>query len=228
LEKKYTVIDAPNGREALLIALSKNLDLIITDVMMPVMGGKELCNTIKTNFQTSHIPLIMITSLNDVDDKIEGLEIGADAYLEKPFNMKILNALILNLLNSRHTITQISKASIDPKQQLKSNDENFLSDIVEIIKMNITNSEFTIDLISEKTGLSRSKLFRKLKGLTNMSPVDLVIKIRLNHASELLKNNKTMRISEVAYASGFNDPKYFSTLFKKFYGKTPKDYSETL
>ena len=228
LEKKYTVIDAPNGREALLIALSKNLDLIITDVMMPVMGGKELCNTIKTNFQTSHIPLIMITSLNDVDDKIEGLEIGADAYLEKPFNMKILNALIVNLLNSRQPITQISKSSLDPKQQVKSNDENFLSDIVEIIKMNITNSEFSIDLISEKTGLSRSKLFRKLKGLTNMSPVDLVIKIKLNHASELLKNNKTMRISEVAYASGFNDPKYFSTLFKKFYGKTPKEYSETL
>jgi signal transduction histidine kinase/DNA-binding response OmpR family regulator/ligand-binding sensor domain-containing protein len=226
LEKKYTVIDAPNGREALLIALSKNLDLIITDVMMPVMGGKELCNTIKTNFQTSHIPLIMITSLNDVDDKIEGLEIGADAYLEKPFNMKILNALIVNLLNSRQPITQISKSSLDPKQQVKSNDENFLSDIVEIIKMNITNSEFSIDLISEKTGLSRSKLFRKLKGLTNMSPVDLVIKIKLNHASELLKNNKTIRISEVAYASGFNDPKYFSTLFKKFYGKTPKEYSE--
>jgi len=228
LEKKYTVIDAPNGREALLIALSKNLDLIITDVMMPVMGGKELCNTIKTNFQTSHIPLIMITSLNDVDDKIEGLEIGADAYLEKPFNMKILNALIVNLLNSRQPIAQISKSSLDPKQQVKSNDENFLSDIVEIIKMNITNSEFSIDLISEKTGLSRSKLFRKLKGLTNMSPVDLVIKIKLNHASELLKNNTTMRISEVAYASGFNDPKYFSTLFKKFYGKTPKEYSETL
>jgi signal transduction histidine kinase/DNA-binding response OmpR family regulator/streptogramin lyase len=227
LEKKYTVIDAPNGREALLIALSKNLDLIITDVMMPVMGGKELCNTIKTNFQTSHIPLIMITSLNDVDDKIEGLEIGADAYLEKPFNMKILNALIVNLLNSRQPITQISKSSLDPKQQVKSNDENFLSDIVEIIKMNITNSEFSIDLISEKTGLSRSKLFRKLKGLTNMSPVDLVIKIKLNHASELLKNNKTIRISEVAYASGFNDPKYFSTLFKKFFGKTPKEYSES-
>jgi AraC-like DNA-binding protein len=130
-------------------------------------------------------------------------------------------------LNSRQPITQISKSSLDPKQQVKSNDENFLSDIVEIIKMNITNSEFSIDLISEKTGLSRSKLFRKLKGLTNMSPVDLVIKIKLNHASELLKNNKTIRISEVAYASGFNDPKYFSTLFKKFYGKTPKEYSES-
>jgi len=226
LEKKYTVIDAPNGREALVIALSKNPDLIITDVMMPIMGGKELCNSIKTNFQTSHIPLIMITSLNDVDDKIEGLEIGADAYLEKPFNMKILNAMIANLLYSRQTISQISNSITDLKEHVKSHDENFLSDVVEIIKKNITNSEFSIDLISEKTGLSRSKLFRKLKGLTNMSPVDLVIKIKLNHASELLKNNKRMRISEVAYASGFNDPKYFSTLFKKFYGKTPKVYSE--
>lgn len=226
LEKKYTVLDAPNGREALLIALSKNPDLIISDVMMPIMGGKELCNIIKTNFQTSHIPLIMITSLNDVDDKIEGLTIGADAYLEKPFNFKLLHAIIINLLSSRQTNHQISNLNSELKETPKSTDESFLSDVVDIIKNNITNSEFSIDLISKKTGLSRSKLFRKLKGLTNMSPVDLVIKIKLNHASELLKTNKTMRISEVAYESGFNDPKYFSTLFKKFYGTTPKAYSE--
>ena len=101
-----------------------------------------------------------------------------------------------------------------------------MSDVVKIIKNNITNSDFTIDSISQKTGISRSSLFRKLKGLTNMSPVDLVIRIKLNHASELLKNNKSKRINEIAYESGFNDPKYFSTLFKKFYGKTPKEYSE--
>jgi AraC-like DNA-binding protein len=168
----------------------------------------------------------MITSLNDVDDKIEGLTIGADAYLEKPFNFKLLHAIIINLLSSRQTIHQISNLNSKLKETPKSTDESFLSDVVDIIKKNITNSEFSIDLISKKTGLSRSKLFRKLKGLTNMSPVDLVIKIKLNHASELLKTNKTMRISEVAYESGFNDPKYFSTLFKKFYGKTPKAYSE--
>ena len=226
LEKKYTVLDASNGKEALLIALAKNIDLIITDVMMPEMGGKELCRVIKSNFQTSHIPIIMITALSDLDTKIEGIETGADAYLEKPFNMKILIAMASNLINSREKIQQILSSKSQDKVTPKSADENFLSEVVEIIKANITNSEFSIKLISDKTGLSRSNLFRKLKGLTNMSPVDLVIRIKLNHASELLKNNKSKRINEIAYESGFNDPKYFSTLFKKFYGKTPKEYSE--
>ena len=226
LEKKYEVLDAPNGKEALLIALAKNIDLIITDVMMPVMGGKEFCNIIKTNFQTSHIPVIMVTALGGLDDKIEGLEIGADAYLEKPFNMKILNAMVQNLITSRQSLYQVPNLNSGPKTTTTSPDENFLSDVVKIIKNNITNSDFSIDLISEKTGLSRSSLFRKLKGLINMSPVDLVIRIKLNHASELLKNNKSKRINEIAYESGFNDPKYFSTLFKKFYGKTPKEYGE--
>jgi DNA-binding response OmpR family regulator len=226
LENKYTVLDAPNGKEALLIALAKNIDLIITDVMMPEMGGKELCHVIKSNFQTSHIPVIMMTALSDLDTKIEGLETGADAYLEKPFNMKILIAMANNLINSRETIHQILSSKSQDKVTPKSADENFLSEVVEIIKNNITNSEFSIKLISDKTGLSRSNLFRKLKGLTNMSPVDLVIKIKLNHASELLKAQKFQRISEVAYESGFNNPKYFSTLFKKHFGKTPKEYSE--
>ena len=131
-----------------------------------------------------------------------------------------------NLINSREKIQQILSSKSQDKVTPKSADENFLSEVVEIIKANITNSEFSIKLISDKTGLSRSNLFRKLKGLTNMSPVDLVIRIKLNHASELLKNNKSKRINEIAYESGFNDPKYFSTLFKKFYGKTPKEYSE--
>ena len=226
LEKKYTVIDAPNGKEALIIAVAKNPDLIITDVMMPVMGGKELCNIIKTNFQTSHIPVIMITSLTEVDDKVEGLEIGADAYIEKPFNMKILMATVNNLIKSRRRLNQIFNPNLEGKVKIKSADDNFLSEVVQIIKENIANSEFSIDLISDKTGLSRSNLFRKLKGLTNMSPVDLVIKIKLNHAAELLKTNKAMRMSNVAYESGFNDPRYFSTLFKKTFGKTPKEYSK--
>jgi DNA-binding response OmpR family regulator/two-component sensor histidine kinase len=228
LEKKYEVIDAPNGKEALLICLAKNLDLIITDVMMPVMGGKEFCKIIKTNFQTSHIPVIMISALGDIDNKIQGIEIGADAYLEKPFNMKILSVMVENLIKSRKELYKISTSTSSSKlnSKDKSPDENFLSNVVEIIKNNITNSNFSIDIISEETGLSRSNLFRKLKGLTNMSPVDLVIRIKLNHASELLKKNKSKRINEIAYESGFNDPKYFSTQFKKFYGKTPKQYSE--
>ena len=140
LEKKYTVLDAPNGKEALLIALAKNPDLIITDVMMPDMGGKELCNVIKSNFQTSHIPIIMISALSGLDDKIEGLEIGADAYLEKPFNMKILITMANNLINSRQAIHEILSPKSKGKITSKSADENFLSEVVDIIKNNITNS----------------------------------------------------------------------------------------
>ena len=224
LEKKYTVIDAPNGKEALLIAVAKNPDLIITDVIMPIMDGKELCNIIKTNFKTSHIPVIMITALSEVDDKVEGLEIGADAYVEKPFNIQILIATVNNLIKSRQRLNQIFNPITEGK--VKTADDNFLSEVVQIIKDNITKSEFSIDLISEKTGLSRSSLFRKLKGLVDMSPMDLVIRIKLNHASELLKTNKNIRMSDVAYESGFNDPRYFSTLFKKTFGKTPKQYSK--
>ncbi|MGI9594119.1 MAG: ATP-binding protein [Patiriisocius sp.] len=226
LEKKYNVIDAPNGKEALLIAVAKNPDLIITDIMMPVMDGKELCNVIKTNFKTSHIPVIMITALSEIDDKLEGLEIGADAYVEKPFNMQVLLATATNLIKSRQRLHQIFNPSSEDKVPNKTPDDNFLSEVVQIIKDNITTREFSIDLISEKTGLSRSSLFRKLKGLVDMSPMDLVTRIKLNHASELLKNNKTIRVSDVAYESGFNDPRYFSTLFKKTFGKTPKQYSK--
>ena len=137
-----------------------------------------------------------------------------------------MNTMANNLINSRQAINAILNPKSKGKIKSKSADENFFSEVVDIIKSNITNSEFSINLISDKTGLSRSNLFRKLKGLTNMSPVDLVIRIKLNHASELLKKTKSKRINEIAYESGFNDAKYSSTQFKKFYGKTPKQYSE--
>ena len=124
LEKKFTVIDAPNGKEALLIAVAKNPDLIITDVMMPIMDGKELCNIIKTNFKTSHIPVIMITALSGVDDKVEGLEIGADAYVEKPFNIQILIATVNNLIKSRQRLNQIFNPITEGK--VKTADDNFM------------------------------------------------------------------------------------------------------
>lgn len=222
LSKNYTVIEAANGKEGLLIALSKNPDLIITDVMMPEMDGKELCNLIKTNFKTSHIPVIMLTALVDVDDKIKGLETGADAYVEKPFNVEILKITINNLIKSRENIKGLLEDK-EVKKQLTP-DESFLSDVIEIIKNNLTENDFSIDNLCEIMGLSRSNLFRKLKGLTHISPSDLIIKIKLSHAEELMKKKVHSRISDIAYESGFQDPKYFSTLFKKHYGKTPKEF----
>ena len=222
LSKNFTVIEASNGKEGLLIALSKNPDLIITDVMMPEMDGKELCNLIKTNFKTSHIPVIMLTALADIDDKIQGLETGADAYVEKPFNVEILKVTINNLIKSRENVKRLLE-DIEVKKQLTP-DESFLSDVIEVIKNNLTENDFSIDNLCDIMGLSRSNLFRKLKGLIHISPSDLIIKIKLSHAEELMKKKVHSRIADIAYESGFQDPKYFSTLFKKHYGKTPKEF----
>ncbi|PQJ75745.1 ATP-binding protein [Polaribacter gangjinensis] len=225
LDKQYTVLEASNGKEGLLIALSKNPDLIITDVMMPEMNGKELCNLLKTNFKTSHIPIIMLTALVDIDDKLKGLETGADAYVEKPFNLEILKVTIQNLIKSRENIHRL----LDDKEVEKqlTPDERFLSDVIEMIKSNLHSKDFSIDNLSENMGLSRSNLFRKLKGLIQMSPSDLIIKIKLSHAEELMKNKPNTRISDIAYESGFQDPKYFSTIFKKYYGQTPKEFIDS-
>lgn len=224
LTKDYSVIDATNGKEGLLIALSKSPDLIITDVMMPEMDGKELCNLLKTNFKTSHIPIIMLTALAEIDDKIQGLETGADAYVEKPFNVEVLKATINNLIKSRKITTNILEDKNVKKQMTP--DEFFLSDVIEVIKKNIKSKDFSIDNLCDIMGLSRSNLYRKLTGLIQMSPSDLIIKIKLSHAEELMKNKTHARISDIAYESGFNDPKYFSTLFKKHYGQTPKEFIE--
>ncbi|GAA4282205.1 response regulator [Gaetbulibacter aestuarii] len=224
LESDYTVMEAENGKEGLLIALSKSPDLVITDVMMPKMDGKELCNLLKTNFKTSHIPVIMLTALVDVDDRLQGLETGADAYVEKPFNVDILKATINNLIKSRENVKRILVGQETDRDQDLSPDEVFLSEVIETIKENITENDFSIEKLCDLVGLSRSNLFRKLKGLIQMAPSDLIIKIKLNEAEELMKAKKYSRISDIAYASGFHDPKYFSTLFKKHYGKTPKEF----
>jgi len=221
-ELNFNVIESKNGKEALIIALSKNPDLIITDVMMPLMDGKEFCKVIKSNFETSHIPVIMITALGDISEKVEGIKLGADAYLEKPFNMKVLNAYVHNLLNSRGILKKVTTNKT--KDKFDSPDEKLISDLIMIVEQNMTNYNLSVDLLAEKIGLSKSSLFRKVKGLTGLSPNEFVTQIKMNRAAELLKNNKGMRISDVAHESGYNDARYFSTTFKKFFGKSPKDY----
>lgn len=226
LDEYYTIVEASNGKEGLLIALSKTPDLIITDIMMPEMDGKELCELLKTNFKTRHIPIIMLTALEGIDDKIQGLKIGADAYVEKPFNVEILKATINNLIKSREDVSHL--LDVNKTEKPLTPDESFLSDLITIIKEHLTDKDFSIDTLCEMIGLSRSNLFRKLKGLIEMSPSDLIIKIKLSRAEDLMKNKAFTRISDIAYESGFQDPKYFSTLFKKHYGKTPKEFADEI
>jgi ligand-binding sensor domain-containing protein/nitrogen-specific signal transduction histidine kinase/DNA-binding NarL/FixJ family response regulator len=224
LKSSYKVIEGKNGKEGLLLALSKNPDLIITDIMMPKMDGKEMCHILKTNLKTIHIPIIMLTALADVDDKIKGLETGANAYVEKPLNVSILKATISNLIKSTENINYILENKTTDKKLTP--DESFLSEIVDVIKENIKEQDFSIDSLCEIMGLSRSNLFRKLKKLINMSPSNLIIKIKLNHAQDLMNKKTFTRISDIAYESGFGDPKYFSTIFKKNIGKTPKEFMD--
>lgn len=229
LSKEYKIIEAPNGKEALVLALEKRPDLILTDVMMPLMSGKELCHIIKNNYKTSHIPVVMLTALSRVEDKIEGLELGADAYVEKPFRLEMLKITIGNLLKSRHLMKKlINEADKDKQEETVSIEQDFLSKVVEEIKSNVTNKDFNIVTLCENMGYSRSNLFRKLKKHSGMSPSDLITKIRINHAVELFKTRKDLRVADVAYESGFNDPKYFSTTFKKHIGKSPKEYIESI
>ncbi|MCF8380102.1 MAG: response regulator [Bacteroidales bacterium] len=224
LEKHYRIIEASNGKDGLVLALEKNPDVIITDVMMPVLSGKEFCKIIKSNFKTSHIPIIMITALADIQHRIEGIKVGADAYIEKPFSIEVLKVTINNLLRTRQMLGLVKDRDTYGKKVKQSPDEEFLSKVVDITKENLTDHDFSIDALCDKLGFSRSNLFRKLKGLTGMTPSDLIIKIKLNHAEELLRSQKDIRIADIAYESGFHDPKYFSTLFKKHYGKSPKDF----
>lgn len=228
LSKDYKILEAPNGKEALVIALEKRPDLVITDVMMPLMSGKELCHILKNNYKTSHIPVIMLTALSRVEDKIEGLELGADAYVEKPFRMEMLRITINNLLKSRHLIKKLMNDKEGEGTESVSAEQDFLSKVVEEIKENVTNKDFNIVALCENMGYSRSNLFRKLKKHSGMSPSDLIIKIRINHAVELFKTRSDLRVADVAYESGFNDPKYFSTTFKKHMGKTPKEFIESI
>ena len=153
-ELNFNVIESKNGKEALIIALSKNPDLIITDVMMPLMDGKEFCKVIKSNFETSHIPVIMITALGDISEKVEGIKLGADAYLEKPFNMKVLNAYVHNLLNSRGILKKVTTNKT--KDKFDSPDEKLISDLITIVEQNMTNYNLSVDFLAEKTSLLSS------------------------------------------------------------------------
>jgi signal transduction histidine kinase/DNA-binding response OmpR family regulator/ligand-binding sensor domain-containing protein len=223
LSQDYFVLSSEDGREGLLLAVEQKPDLVISDVMLPGKNGKEICHIIKNDKKLSTTPVILLTALAGADDKLAGLEVGADYYLEKPFDIELLRLAAKNLLKKTQLDKEISdKFNIKPK--VESPEESLLSTVVDIITTNLTNPQFSIDQLCDEVGLSRSNLFRKLKQIAGISPSDLIIDIKLNRAQNLLKTNPNARIDDVAYQSGFNDPRYFSTLFKKHFKSTPSDF----
>ncbi|MEM6362135.1 MAG: ATP-binding protein, partial [Bacteroidota bacterium] len=223
LSQDYFIMTATDGKEGLYKLFENLPHLIVSDVMLPSMNGKEICHIVKNDKKTSHIPVILLTALSGMDDKIAGMEVGADMYLEKPFDVEVVKLAIKNLLK-RSSIDQQIKAKSPNERKIQNPDESFLSNVIDIINENLMQHDFSIDQLCDKVGLSRSNLFRKMKSITGSSPSDLIQEIKMNKAKELLANEPHARIEDVAYRTGFNDPRYFSTLFKKHFKKTPSEF----
>ncbi len=233
LSEDYLIQVCSNGKEALTVIPEYKPDLVISDIMMPEMRGDELCQAIKSNIETSHIPVILLTALNNEKDILSGLRIGADEYVLKPFNIGILKATISNLLANR-ALLRNKYASLDPEDEENDDEEEyinysqdidwqFIADVRKNIKDNIDNSALTVDVLASLMGMSRTSFYNKLKALTDQSPGDYIRLIRLKHAIKLLKEN-VHNITEISEMTGFNDVKYFREVFKKHYNVSPSQY----
>lgn len=228
LSADYDVVSEENGRTGLVEILKQVPDLVISDIMMPEMDGNTMCSKIKSNPATSHIPVIMLTAKSRDEDQLEGLEMGADAYIVKPFNMDILRRTIVNLIHS-HQMLRLKYGRNDQLEEqvddvkMKSPDDKLLERVMKVINKNLNNSDLSVNKIADEVGISRVHLHRKMKELTGQTPHDFIRNIRLKQAAHLLTTNN-MNITEVMYACGFNNSASFSTIFKKFYGMSPRDY----
>lgn len=228
LGQEYHVLVSSNGKLAYTKILSQTPDLIISDITMPEMDGVSLCRKIKKNININHIPVILLTARSREQDNIMGLDIGADAYLAKPFNLSILKKTIKNLIINREMLKNSFAGNQMPENQLspiqmKSADEKLIERVTKYISENLDNPELNVAKIAEEIGISRVHLYRKLKELTNQSTRDFVRNIRLKQAADLLAS-KNLSVTEVTYATGFSHVSKFSSSFKACYGCSPKEY----
>jgi YesN/AraC family two-component response regulator len=229
LVDQFAILEAANGEEGLELARKKIPDLIVTDIMMPVMDGVTLIKHIKEDERTSHIPTIVLTARDDSESKIAGFENGAEQYVVKPFEINELIARVKSLLTqgerlrkkfSREFVLQPSDV------QLGNKDMEFLNKLVHVIEKNIDNESFTVEHLQSNIGMSRMQLHRKLKALTNQSASDFIRSIRLKRAAQILRQ-PGMQVSEAAYLSGFNHMSYFAKCFKEQFGVLPSEYSNS-
>jgi len=226
LQCEYTVRKALNGKEALAVLRDENIQLIISDIMMPVMDGLELCKVLRTDIEYNHIPIILLTAKSTLHAKIEGLEVGADAYIEKPFAIEYLKAQISNLLSNRAKIKEYFAHS--PLVHLKSigyskADKNFLEQLDGFIHQNMTNMDIDVDDLAKFMNMSRATFYRKVKGLSNLTPHELINLTRLQKAAQLLINGEH-KVYEVANIVGYSLPSNFARDFHKQFGMTPTEY----
>lgn len=229
LDTTYSVMKASNGKEALQVLADNAISLIVSDVMMPDMDGFELCHALKNNIEYSHIPIILLTAKVTMQSKIEGIELGADDYIEKPFSTEYLLARIHNLLSNQEKLRQAFTSSpfVNAKSiALNKADESFLEELTGVIQKNISEPEFNVDNLAEKMNLSRSSLHRKIKGIAQITPNEFIQLERLKMAAQLIQSGE-YRINEVCYIVGFNSSSYFAKCFQKQFGVLPKDFCKS-
>lgn len=223
---KYHLATAENGIEALKQLKTHNVTLIVSDWMMPEMDGATLCRRVRSNQETSHIPFIMLTAKTDNDSKTEGMNCGADAYIEKPFSLKYLEACMRNLIEMRRLLqSKFSHTPLEPITEIAPTpvDNDFLVRMNAIIEDNLNNADLNVAFLAEQMGVSRSSLFTKIKGLADVTPNEMIQLVRLKKAAHLLKEQR-YRVNEVAYMVGFSSPSYFSKCFAKQFGVKPADF----
>ena len=226
LKPRYTIFKAENGEEALKILNNEAVQLVVSDVMMPVMDGFQLCKMIKSNFEHSHIPVILLTAKNTIQSKIEGLELGADAYIEKPFSKEHLQAQMASLMANRNMIRDYFASS--PLVHIKSMahskaDERFLELLNDTIYKNIEDIDLDVEKLARILNMSRITLYRKIKAISNLTPIELINITRLKKAAELLAEGE-YKVYEVADMVGFSSQSNFARNFHKQFDMTPTDY----
>ena len=228
LSAQFNLIEAENGQKALEVLKENDVDLILSDVMMPVMDGVKLCKSVKQNLRTCHIPVYLLSAKVDIKYQLQGLQVGADDYIPKPFSMDVLIAKILNMLRTRYRIFEhySNAAEIEP-EKIANNamDEELLRKAIAIVEKNMSNVEFSTEQFASEMNMSRSNLHLKLKAITGKSAIDFIHKIRFNRACQLLKEGK-YTVSEISFMVGYNTPSYFSARFKKYIGCLPTEYGK--
>ncbi|MCL7987801.1 response regulator [Sphingobacterium sp. lm-10] len=226
LEEQYHVIKVTNGREALEYVRLHPVDLIVSDVMMPVMDGYEFCTAIKDDLLYSHIPFIMLTAKNSLQSKIEGLEFGADAYIEKPFSPNFLQAQITSLLRNRKSLREHYHSAPSTPIEIGAHtkgDQVFLKKLNALILENMSEQSLCVDMLAERMCMSRPTLYRKIKALSDLSPNELINITRLKKATQLLTNQE-YKVYEIANKLGFSTPSHFTRNFQKQFGISPKEF----
>jgi len=226
LSENYRIITANNGVDGWKLAFEKTPDLIVSDIMMPGMNGLDLCKRVKSTIETSHIPVILLTAKTSVEHEIEGLEMGADEYVHKPFHPRLLRLKIDKTIESRSLLKQQFNKNVTfiaKEMTVTSADEKFLQKAYDFVKSNLSDANLNIEKMSNELSISRVHLYRKLKALTNQNPTEFIRTIRLKQAAYLLSQGK-LNISEVAYMVGFNSHQYFSNSFQRYFNMSPTEF----